>query len=154
MSEEIPAQEGDYSGGNVQILRDADHIRRRPGVYIGDVSTSGLHHLVYELVYNAVDEALAGHCKTIHVEVDVDGSVLVRDDGRGIPVDMHAFLHKSRRENHRRVVFTQQETIYSRAHLVLTNLLITSLCCVFPMISFISASKNSFDFMCSCRLLF
>jgi len=84
-----PGPDGDYSGGNVQILRDADHIRRRPGVYIGDVSSGGLHHLVYELVYNSVDEALAGHCKTVHVQIDVDGSVLVRDDGRGIPVDMH-----------------------------------------------------------------
>ena len=68
---------------------------------------------------------------------------------KGISVDMHAFLHKKRRENHRQVVFTQQDTIYSHAHLVLTNLLITSLLvlCVFPMISFVSASKNSFDFV-------
>lgn len=79
----------DYDSGNVQILRDADHIRRRPGVYIGDINTTGLHHLVYELVYNAVDEALAGFCKHIHVKIDVDGSCSVRDDGRGIPVDMH-----------------------------------------------------------------
>lgn len=85
----VPDDMGTYSGENVQILRDADHIRRRPGVYIGDVNASGLHHLVYELVYNSVDEALAGHCKIIHVQIDIDGSVMVRDDGRGIPVDMH-----------------------------------------------------------------
>src|SRR5947209_6324789 len=78
-----------YGSNSVQILRDAAHIRRRPGVYIGDVSTNGLHHLVYELVYNSVDEALAGYCKNIHVIVDVDGSLSVEDDGRGIPVDEH-----------------------------------------------------------------
>ncbi len=79
----------DYDAGSVQVLRDADHIRRRPGMYIGDISTSGLHHLVYELVYNAVDEHLAGHCKVVVVQIDVDNSILVLDDGRGIPVDMH-----------------------------------------------------------------
>jgi DNA gyrase subunit B len=79
----------DYSSDNVQILRDAAHIRHRPGVYIGDTGTKGLHHLVYELVYNSVDEALAGFCKHIHVKIDVDGSLSVSDDGRGIPVEMH-----------------------------------------------------------------
>ena len=79
----------DYNSANVQILRDADHIRRRPGVYIGDINTTGLHHLVYELIYNSVDEALAGFCKNIQVHIYVDGSVSVKDDGRGIPVDIH-----------------------------------------------------------------
>src|SRR5262245_58140183 len=79
----------DYSSDNVQILRDAAHIRRRPGVYIGDVTSNGLHHLVYELVYNSVDEALAGFCKNIHVKLNVDGSLSVSDDGRGIPVEEH-----------------------------------------------------------------
>jgi DNA gyrase subunit B len=79
----------DYGGSNVQILRDADHIRKRPGVYIGDVSSGGLHHLVYELIYNSVDEAVAGHCHHIQVMLNVDGSVSVKDDGRGIPVDEH-----------------------------------------------------------------
>jgi DNA gyrase subunit B len=79
----------EYGAGNVGILRDAAHIRHRPGVYIGDTSTKGLHHLVYELVYNSVDEALAGHCKTIHVKINVDGSISVADDGRGIPVEVH-----------------------------------------------------------------
>ena len=63
----------DYNSANVQILRDADHIRRRPGVYIGDINTTGLHHLVYELIYNSVDEALAGFCKNIQVHIYVDG---------------------------------------------------------------------------------
>src|SRR6516165_10267892 len=85
----------DYGGGNVQILRDADHIRRRPGVYIGDVGSGGLHHLVYELVYNSVDEALAGHCHHIQVKINEDGSISVKDDGRGIPVEEHPAAKRS-----------------------------------------------------------
>ena len=87
----LPAVNGDdvYEGGNVDILKDAEHIRARPGMYIGDNSTKGLHHLVYELVYNSVDEALAGHCKQIDVIIDVSGAISVADDGRGIPVDIH-----------------------------------------------------------------
>jgi DNA gyrase subunit B len=78
-----------YGSDNVQIFRDAAHIRQRPGMYIGNVAASGLHHLVYELVYNSVDEALAGHCHSIHVKINVDNSLSVDDDGRGIPVDEH-----------------------------------------------------------------
>ncbi|HLN27441.1 MAG TPA: DNA gyrase subunit B [Gemmataceae bacterium] len=88
--EQAAAEASDrYGSGNVQIFRDAAHIRQRPGMYIGNVAASGLHHLVYELVYNSVDEALAGHCSTIHVKINVDGSLSVRDDGRGIPVEEH-----------------------------------------------------------------
>lgn len=78
-----------YAGGDVKILRDAEHIRQRPGMYIGDTGVKGLHHLVYELVYNSVDEALAGYCKHITVMMHADGSCSVTDDGRGIPVDIH-----------------------------------------------------------------
>src|SRR6059036_1223321 len=85
----------DYRADNVGILRDAAHIRHRPGVYIGDSGTKGLHHLVYELVYNSVDEALAGYCKNIHAEIDVDGSISVEDDGRGIPVGIHPEVGRS-----------------------------------------------------------
>jgi DNA gyrase subunit B len=81
--------DGEYGSGNVQIFRDTAHIRQRPGMYIGDTSHKGLHHLVYELVYNSVDEALAGHCHLIHVKINVDGSLSCSDDGRGIPVDEH-----------------------------------------------------------------
>src|SRR6266540_5959187 len=84
-----PANRADYTEKNFQVLRDAAHIRLRPGMYIGDTASSGLHHLVYELVYNSVDEALAGYCHTIHVKINVDGSLSVSDDGRGIPVDEH-----------------------------------------------------------------
>src|SRR5438552_2805388 len=80
---------GKYIPDNVKVFRDTAHIRERPGMYIGDTSFKGLHHLVYELVYNSVDEALAGHCKHIHVKVDVDGRISVSDDCRVIPVDEH-----------------------------------------------------------------
>src|SRR5947209_8709874 len=81
---------GEYGQENVQIFRDAAHIRQRPGMYIGNTSTAGLHQLVYELVYNSVDEALAGHCHNIQVKINVDRSLSVADDGRGIPVEEHA----------------------------------------------------------------
>src|SRR5713226_5540777 len=84
-----------YGSDNVQIFRDAAHIRQRPSMYIGNVASSGLHHLVYELIYNSVDEALAGHCKNIHVKIHVDGSLSVADDGRGIPVDEHPEMKRS-----------------------------------------------------------
>ena len=79
-----------YTEGDVEVKRDAAHIRQRPGMYIGDTGTKGLHHLVYELVGNSVDEALAGFCKSIHVRIKTDGSLSVSDDGRGIPVEEHA----------------------------------------------------------------
>lgn len=90
MQEEATAKaSSEYVGESVQIFKDAAHIRQRPGMYIGDTGTKGLHHLVYELVANSVDEALAGFCRAIHVHIHVDGSLSVSDDGRGIPVDEH-----------------------------------------------------------------
>src|SRR5260370_24744007 len=84
-----------YESENVEIFQDAEHIRHRPGMYIGDTGPKGLHHLVYELVHNSVDEALAGYCKNIQVKINVDGSLSVSDDGRGIPVGMHDKAKKS-----------------------------------------------------------
>jgi DNA gyrase subunit B len=84
-----------YGVDTVKVLRDAAHIRERPGMYIGDTGPKGLHHLVYELVYNSVDEALAGHCRNIHVKIDPEGAISVADDGRGIPVDVHPETGKS-----------------------------------------------------------
>jgi DNA gyrase subunit B len=84
-----------YTDKDIKHLRNAAHIRQRPGMYIGDTSTKGLHHLVYELIYNSVDEALAGFAKHIQVTVHVDGSISVADDGRGIPVNPYENTGKS-----------------------------------------------------------
>lgn len=89
----------DYGEKNIQTLKDAAHIRQNPGMYVGNTSTSGLHHLVYEIVYNSVDEALAGYCKHIRVTLHVDGSCSVADDGRGIPVGIKADSGKSTLED-------------------------------------------------------
>jgi DNA gyrase subunit B len=95
----VPAPPGDdYTAENTQVLRNRDHIRKRPDNYIPDTSTRGLHHLVYELVYNAVDEHLAGYCQNIQVTVLPDGGLSVADDGRGIPVDEHPTEKKSNLE--------------------------------------------------------
>ena len=82
--------EHEYNAEQIQVLDGLEHVRKRPGMYIGSVSIRGLHHLVYEIVDNSVDEALAGYCTNIKIEIEPGNIICVEDNGRGIPVDIHA----------------------------------------------------------------
>ena len=94
MTDEINNGQANYSAQNIQVLEGREAVRKRPARYIGDISEKGLHHLVYEVVDNSIDESMAGYCTHIEVAINQDASITVQDNGRRIPDGAHPTAHK------------------------------------------------------------